>query len=300
MKIETKKIDATRIQLGIEVPSEVVKKKFDDVYEKLGQEAKIPGFRPGKAPRDVLEKHHSRTAREEVIRNLIPEAYKDSLEREKINVVELPEISEVKLESNVLSFKAVVEVRPEIELKDYKNLKLKYQKVTLAPDEIDKTLDKLKEAHKWFDYAHHERQVIDDKFARGLGYATVTAMRGSIERQLLVQKENDARYQLQEDLLKQIMGQVNFKVPQSLVGRRLEELIREAKVQLGMRGATKEQIASQEDKLRKELFPEAEAQVKTFLVLEEIAKKEGISQDDEHLSQRVIEFLLSQANWIEE
>ena len=68
MKVETKKLDTTKVQLDIEVPAENVKQKFEEVYEKLGKEAKIPGFRPGKAPRDILEKHHSRLAREEVIK----------------------------------------------------------------------------------------------------------------------------------------------------------------------------------------------------------------------------------------
>ena len=60
-----------------------------------------------------------------------------------------------------------------------------------------------------------------------------------------------------------------------------------------------EQIASHDEKLRKELLPEAETQVKTFLVLEAIAKKENIT-DAEHLIQRTIEFLLSEADWMEE
>ena len=291
MKVETKKLDAAKILLTIEVPSEVVKKKFDEVYEKIGKEAKIPGFRPGKAPRDILEKHHSRLAQDEVIKDLIPDAYKDSVEKEKIGVVELPEISDVKLESNVLSFKAVVEVRPEIEVKEYKNVKLKYKKVSVNPDEIDKAIDNLKAARKV--------GAVDDTFAKRLGYKTVGQMRQSIEQQLYVQKENDLHYRLQDDLIKQVLAKVNFRIPPSLIQRRLEELAREAKTQMARRGATKEQIMSQDDRLRKELQPDAEIQVKTFLVLEEIAKKENIPESD-HLTQDVIEFLLSVANWIEE
>ena len=93
MKVETKKLDETKMRLDIEVPSEMVKKKFDEVYERIGKEAKIPGFRPGKAPRDILEKHHGRLAQDEVIKDLIPEAYRQSIEKEKIGVVEVPEIS---------------------------------------------------------------------------------------------------------------------------------------------------------------------------------------------------------------
>lgn len=291
MKVEAKKLDTTKVQLDIEVPAESVKQKFNEVYERLGKEAKIPGFRPGKAPRDILEKYHGRLAREEVIKDLIPQAYKDSIEREKISAVELPEISAVKLESNILSFKAVVEVKPEINVKDYKRMKLKYKKITVSPDEIEKALNNLKEMHK--------AQAIDERFARSLAYSSIEEMRASVERQLFVQKENDQRYRLQEALVAQIGGKVSFRIPASLVQRRIEELTYEAKIQLRKRGASQEQIESQEEDLKKELRADAESQVKTFLVLEEIARKENIPCD-EHMSQRVIEFMLAEADWVEE
>ena len=291
MKVETKKLDETKMRLDIEVPSEMVKKKFDEVYERIGKEAKIPGFRPGKAPRDILEKHHGRLAQDEVIKDLIPEAYRQSIEKEKIGVVEVPEISGVKLESNTLSFQAVVEIRPEIEVKDYKNLKLKYKKITVTPDEVDKAIEKLKAARKV--------EAVDDVFAKRLGSKTISEMRQSLERQLFVQKENELRYRLQDDLVRQVLAKINVRIPPSLIQRRLEELVREAKTQMAMRGATKEQLMAKDDTLRKELEPDAQMQVKTFLVLDEIAKKENIP-DSEHLTQDVIEFLLSAANWIEE
>ena len=182
-------------------------------------------------------------------------------------------------------------MRPEIGVKDYKKIKLGHKKVTVSAEEVDKTVENLKQAHKL--------EAVDEKFAKRLGYKTVEEMRSSIEKQLFVQKENNLRYQLQEDLIKQILSKVNFKAPQSLVERQLEELVYQAKSQLIKRGATKEQINSQDDKLRKELRPDAENQVRTYLVLEEIAKKENIKESD-HLTQEVMEFLLAEANWVEE
>ena len=291
MKVEARKLDASKVQLDIEVSPEIVKKKFEEVFEKVGKDARIPGFRPGKAPRDILEKHHGRLIQDEVIKDLIPEAYRGSIEKEKIDVVEMPEISQVKLESNILFFRAVVEIKPQIEIKDYKNIKLKYKKMVVGSQDIDKSLDSFKETHKV--------SAIDDKFAKGLGYKTLAGLRSSIERRLLTQKEDEVRRQLQEDLLKQILDKARFRVPPSLIAQRLEELVKDARVQLALRQVPREQIASHDEKLRKELLPEAEAQVKTFLVLEEIAKKENIT-DTGHLTQRTIEFLLSEADWMEE
>lgn len=288
MKSEVKKIDATKVELNIEVPKEIVEKEFDDVYIKIGEAAKIPGFRPGKAPRNILEKHHSRLAQEEVIKNLVPRAYEDSVKNENLNVVELPQITDVKLESNTLFFKATVEVKPEIKLDNYKAVKIKYKKPIVTQEEVDKHLNELKDLRK--------ASAIDDKFARSLGYNNVTDIRLSIERQLFIQKENDLKYQLQEQLLREIVGKVNFRIPQSLVERRLEELLRQAKVRMSVQGVAKEEIDSKEGEFRKRLQPEAEEQVKTFLVLEEIAKIEKIPED-EHLTERVIEFLLAEADW---
>ena len=56
MKVETKKLEANKIQLDIQVPADTVKQKFNEVYEKIGKEAKIPGFRPGECPQGCLRK----------------------------------------------------------------------------------------------------------------------------------------------------------------------------------------------------------------------------------------------------
>lgn len=289
MKVTTKKLESTKVQLNIEVGEEIVKKKFDEVYASIGKEAKVPGFRPGTAPRDVLEKHHKRLADEEVIKHLIPDVYKDSVDKEKINAVDLPMISDVKLENNTLYFKATVEVVPDFEVNDYKKLKLKYKRVSVAQDEIEKTLKELKDLHK--------TENIDDKFAKGLGYLSAESLRSAIERQLFLQKENDQRYSLQDELVKQLTAKVNVIIPKALINRRLEELANSAKLQMLRNGAAKEQVQLKEETLKKELLPDAEEQVKTFLVLQEIAKKENIPLDD-NMSQRAVELLLREADWV--
>ena len=116
MKIEVKKTEQGKRELAIEVSGEVVSKKFDHIYNEIAKEAKIPGFRPGKAPRDLLEKHYSSLAHEEVLKNLIPEVYGQAIDAEKLEVVDLPQISVVKLERDKLSFTATVEIKPEIRI----------------------------------------------------------------------------------------------------------------------------------------------------------------------------------------
>ena len=81
-----------------------------------------------------------------------------------------------------------------------------------------------------------------------------------------------------------------------MVSRHLKDLVRQSKVNLAMKGVPREKIDEQEDTLSKELRPAAEKQVRVYLVLAAIAKKENMPLDD-HMSRRVVEFLLREADW---
>jgi trigger factor len=124
MKTEVKNIDGSKREIAIQVNGDVVKDKFEDVFKKISKEAKVRGFRPGHVPRDILEKEFSSVAHEQVLRELIPDLYGKALEKESLQVLDLPQISEVKLDRSSLSFKALVEVTPEIAIKNYKGLKI--------------------------------------------------------------------------------------------------------------------------------------------------------------------------------
>lgn len=290
MKTEVKKIDNSKVEIIIEVTGETVKNKFEDVFKKIGQEAKAPGFRPGHVPRDILEKEFSKTAHEQVLKELIPDLYTQAVKNESLDVVDLPDISDVKLDRNNLSFKATVEVSPEIKLKSYKGIKLNYEKIGVSPDEIKRSIDALKESRKL--------DSLDDNFAKSLGYLNLAELEKAIERQIFIQKENQQRQKLENEILQGLTKDLDFKLPQSLVNRQLQDLLRQAKIDLAMKGASKEKIDEQEKELLKDLQPQAHNQVKIYLVLAEIAKKENIPLDN-NMPRRVMELLLREANWIE-
>jgi len=288
MKTEVKKIDSTKREVSIEVSGEIVKNKFEDVFKRIAKEAKVPGFRPGNAPRDILEKNFSSLAHEQALKELIPDIYKQAVEKEGLDVIELPNISDVKLDRSTLFFKAIVEVRPEIAVKNYKGIKVNCQKIEVSPDEIKRNLDSLKEARK--------AAAIDEGFSKSLGYPNVAELEKAVERQMLIQKENQQRQKIESEIIEHILKDLDFKLPQSLIDRQLEDLLRQAKLDLALKGFPRDKIDEQEKALVKELEPQAKSQVKTYLVLAEIAKKENIPLDD-HMPQKVIEFLLREADW---
>ena len=288
MKVEVKNLEKNKSQLHIEVPSETVKQKFNEVYQKISREAKIPGFRPGKAPRDVLEKHHSKFASEEVLKELIPEVYHQALESEKIDAIALPEISDIELKSNILKFKALVETRPEIKLPNYKGIKISHKKVSVTDEDMNKALGdilKLKNAKE-----------ADDKLAKGLGYSTIAELKDLLQKQLLVGKQESERQNNEKQLVDYLVNNTDFLVPESLAESRLQELIDDAKHQLLMRGMPKDEVAKRDDELKAKLKDEARTQVKVFLILDEIAKKENIKIDD-HTPSATMEFLFKEADW---
>jgi FKBP-type peptidyl-prolyl cis-trans isomerase (trigger factor) len=119
-----------------------------------------------------------------------------------------------------------------------------------------------------------------------------------MERHLLIQKDNEARQKMENELIEALTKDLDFKVPQTLVNRQLQDLMRQAKVDLALKGVERKKIEEEEQALNKELEPEARKQVKVYLVLSEIAKKENMPLDDQ-MPRRVMEFLLKEADWQE-
>jgi FKBP-type peptidyl-prolyl cis-trans isomerase (trigger factor) len=291
MKAEVKKIDDITREINVEVSGDIVKNKFEDVFQRIAKEAKVPGFRPGHAPRDILEKHYSSHAHEEVLKELVPEVYNQAIDQEKLDVIELPQITDVKLDRSSFSFKARVEIKPQINIKNYKGLKIKYKKISIGNDEVTRSLDSVKEMRKL--------AAIDDSFARSLGYPNVTELEVAVEKQLFIQKENQQRQEIENNIIEKVIGDVEFKLPQSLVSRQMQDMLKQAKVELAMRGVPREKIEEEEKKLLTSIEPDAKKQVKVYLVLSEIAKKENIPVDD-NMPRRVMEFLLKEADWQQE
>lgn len=287
-KSEIKKIDGTKREIKIEVEGQRVKDKFEQVFAQIAKEAKVPGFRPGHAPRQILEKHYSASAHQQVLKELIPDVYNEVVAKEALDVVELPEITDVKLEQMKLSFKATVDISPQIEIKEYKGIKIDYQPPAVDEQDVKRYLDSLKESRKI--------EAIDDGFARSIGYPALADLQQALERQIFTQKENQQRQKMEGQVIEKITAGLDFKLPRTLVERQIQEMIRQAKLDLALKGIPRDKIDEQEGALRKELEPEAEKQVRIYLVLSAIARKEHIAQD-EHMPRRVMEFLLKEAKW---
>ena len=140
----------SQVLLEIEVDQEQMERSLDKAYRKLVQRVDVPGFRKGKTPRAMLERHlgRGRLVRE-AVDILIPEAYNKALDEQEIDPIDQPDIELIADEP--LAFKATVPVRPTLDIGDYRSLRVPREPVALDEKDVDGAVEELRRR-----YAIHE------------------------------------------------------------------------------------------------------------------------------------------------
>lgn len=149
MKVAVEDISPVKKKLAIEVAPESVDREMAKALADVAKKAKIPGFRPGKAPKPVVERHYGEEVRSEVLNRLISESYLNALNEQKFVAIDMPKIENISslAKGSPLSFTATVEVRPQIELGNYEGIEVKEVPVSVSDDDVLKTLDRLREMY---------------------------------------------------------------------------------------------------------------------------------------------------------
>jgi len=303
MKTSIKKLKNCKRVVDVELSSERVKDEFDKVYENIKKVASVSGYRVGKVPRDLLELNYSENAREEVIKRLTSETYRNILEQYKLDPVRYPEITDLKLDiKEGFSCKVGIEIRPEFSLKNYKALKLKKKKVELKEEYVQKTLESLREANAQKipkkDKEEKEQLMpkLDDEFAKDLGCENLEKLKDLIRKNQEYRLEMESQADLEVQLINQLVDGVNFETPESLVKAEKERLLKDVNARVAyMENIQKKENPDKKftltDKDKKELEVTAEKQavrqVKAFFVLEKIAQLEKIYLKEEDLEKRI-------------
>lgn len=148
MKVTLEKKEKNNVHLEVEVEQERVKRAIDSAYKTVSQRVNIPGFRKGKAPKQLVEKTVGVDyIKSEALDKLLPEALTQAVEDQNLEIIERPNVEVVKFELNEpLVFKATVPVRPEVEFKgSYTELSAQAPKVELDPEAVTKKLEEMRE-----------------------------------------------------------------------------------------------------------------------------------------------------------
>ena len=147
MKVSVETLSPIERKLSIEVEPARVSKELDRAYAVLSKQVKIPGFRPGKVPRRILEQRFKRQVEDEVVERVIQQAYVDAVEQEKVPAVGSPQVVPGKLVASApYTFEARVEVKPEIEAKDYQELPLPKADTAVSDEQVETQLTQLRES----------------------------------------------------------------------------------------------------------------------------------------------------------
>jgi trigger factor len=147
MKATVEPLEGNKVKLSVEVDEIEFEKALDAAFRKIAREVRIPGFRPGKAPRKLLEARLGKdTARQEALRDSLPEYYAEAVKTTELDPIAPPEIDITSdAAEGPFSFDAVVEIRPQVAIPGYGGLQVTVPSPEVSDEEVDRQIDRMRE-----------------------------------------------------------------------------------------------------------------------------------------------------------
>ncbi|HJY88094.1 MAG TPA: trigger factor [Candidatus Acidoferrales bacterium] len=138
--------ESTRRELELEIPAEEVQRAMERVAREFARVARVPGFRPGKAPVTLIRRRFAEDIKSEVLQSLVPNRIEQAVSESKLVPVTRPQVDKVDFtEGGPLKFRATFEVLPEFTLGDYKNLDVEVEALEISDADVEKALTELRE-----------------------------------------------------------------------------------------------------------------------------------------------------------
>jgi len=381
MQVTVEDVSSVKKVLHIEIPVEKITSELDKAYNTLKKTAKIKGFRPGKAPRSVLERHYKKDVEADVSSNLIQESFFNALKEKAIEPIGNPEIDPPELNpESPYTYDATIEIKPTLGPIEFKGIELKktVYKVTdgmvdgqlsmlqtnLAQktppkekrpaadgdfvvidyegfkdgkpfeetgktdnytlklgaaailDDFDKALvgtntgddkefsvtfpedyhnDKLAGQTVTFkvtvkDILEEELPEIDDEFAKKLGkFESLEELKTAIQDNLMEGHEKRTEQELNEQAFSDLIGKVEFEVPEVLVNFELENIVADAERSFSYHNMSFEEAGISKESLKEKYRDTADKQARRHLILGGIIEQEKLVLSDEELDEGIRE-----------
>ena len=151
MNVEVENLPNCIASLHIELPPDLVTKEWNEVAKEFRQIARIPGFRPGKAPQNVVEAKFRKQIQEELTKKLVAETTREAIREKGLKVLSISEVDDVEFTpEKSMRFTATLITSPEFELPDYKGIPVKVPPAEITAEELDNGLQRLRERHATF------------------------------------------------------------------------------------------------------------------------------------------------------
>ena len=375
MKIKIEKLKNSQRLISVEVEQERVESTMEGVYSDIQKKANIPGYRAGKAPRDLVETHYDKTAKDEALNRLVWDCYREAVKEEGLDAIGYPTIEDVKFEKGQpLTFTAKVDIRPEFKLRNYKGIRIKPKPAEVTDEDVDKALKNIQESMAQYknidprpiakgdyiignyecfadgklidkndklwlyindqlqpkelldilvgseigatketevsypaDYQYKElagkkrlykvtpKEIkekilpeITDELAKETGhFKDLTELKKYVRENLERTKKQEAEQDAESQLYSSLLKSHSFEVPLSMVDRQAERLLEDTKHKLMNQGYKKEDIDKEGAKLKENMRPRAESNVRLYFIIEKISQQEKITVDEKELDERI-------------
>jgi trigger factor len=175
-------VEGCKHSLEISVPVADVESETSQVTADVQKRAKLPGFRPGKAPASIIRKQFAGQIRQQVLENVIPKVLQQRFETDNLKVVGTPDVSDVHFhDGEPLTFKATFEVVPEVELGEYKDVEVPYHDPEVTDEDVDKRIEEIRESKA--QYLNIDPRPIEDGDYAVVSLESVAGVEGEPIRQ---------------------------------------------------------------------------------------------------------------------
>jgi len=257
VKVTNDKVENTQAFLTVEMEPAELEEALTKSYRRLVQKAEIPGFRRGKAPRDILERHIGREGLlDDALKALVPEAFNKAIAEQKIEAFAQPHIEIT--QSEPLIFKATVPLPPVVKLGDYQRIKVAPEPAALSEDDVTAAIEQLRHQHATWEPA--ERPV-------AFGDLLTLDVESTVEDKPFINQKG-AQYQVMRDtpfpapgFAGQLVGmkrdeEKEFELPLPSDYPKSELAGKEASFKVGVAEIKQEKLPELNDEFAKELNPD--------------------------------------------
>lgn len=161
MRSTVESLEGNKVKVTVELDQSEFEREMDAAFRRIAREVRIPGFRPGKAPRRILEARvGNEAARADALQHALPEFYAQAVRQHDVDVIAAPEIDITEGEEDgQVAFDAVVEIRPKVSIGGYDTLRVTIERPEVTDEEIDERIDQLRGQHAELESV--ERPAID-------------------------------------------------------------------------------------------------------------------------------------------
>jgi trigger factor len=378
LTVEIVEVNSCKRNLAVEVPPEELNQEVDKIALEYARNVKVPGFRPGKTPLSIIRQRYGSDLIKDATQKIIERCWKETVAERNLKPLAYPVVENLDNKpGSPLKFNLVFEIRPELEVKDYKGAAVDLAPAEVTEESINQAIDALRERHAQFvpvegeakdgHYLNvtvdsqqeggkpmHEEDVtlvighpqtnsdfsenlrgaragetrsfdisypadyrrknfagkkisytvlikdlkdkqlaeVTDEFAKDLGHENVDALKNKVRDDLVTQAKQSAEKKARETLLDSIVQRHTLDVPECMVQDELESHVQRVANSLAYQGIDINQTSIDWKKVFDEERPRAEQSVRRSLILDAIARQEGIEVSDQEIDaelQKIVE-----------